>query len=114
MKFIISENKFNTLIENFIDNYIRTTYDRTQFDNFIVYSAGETEFGFDDVKIEFDSEDGRLYLDKDFVMTIMNLFGLTPLESQIKIHEWFEDYEGISANYVDTPGIGLHEFDESK
>lgn len=116
MRFVISEHKLDKVIFKFIHDYIENTFNRTQFDTFIVYSKDDedTEFGYDDVKIEHDSEDGRLYIDKDFLMTIANMFGLTPLDAQLKIYDWFKWYEDVETEYLDTPKVSVYHFDENK
>lgn len=98
MKFVINEHRLDKLILDFIDDYIRNTFERSDLDNFIVYYINEYEY--DDVKIEYDSEDGRLYIERDFLMLISDMFGLTPEEGQHKIKEWFEFKEGITPKYL--------------
>ena len=115
MRFVISEHKLDKVIFKFIHDYIKDTFKRSQFDTFIVYSKDEDiEFGYDDVKIEHDSEDGRLYIDKDFLMIISNMFGLTPLDAQLKIYDWFKWYEDADTKYLDTPKVSVYHFDEDK
>lgn len=114
MRFIISEHKLDKVIFKFIHDYIGNTFERSQFGTFIVYSTLNTDptFGYDEVKLEHDSEDGRLYIDKDFLMTISNIFGLTPLDAQLKIYDWFKWYEDVETKYLDTPRVSVYNLDE--
>ena len=102
MKFIISEHRLDKLIYSFIDKHVKGMFNRTLSDSFILYRQ-DTDDEFDDnyVKIEYDSEDGGLYIESDFILLISNMFGLNHSESMIKIHDWFEDYEGIRAEYLE-------------
>lgn len=109
MRFVIGEHKLDRVIFKFIHDYIMDTFTRSRFDNFIVYSKpDETDFGYDDVKIEHDSEDGRLYIDRGFLMLISNMFGLNLGEAQLKIYDWFKWYEDADTKYLDTPGYRTH------
>lgn len=113
MKYIITEHKLDELIFKFIHDYIMDGFNRQQFDTFIVYGIDDdTEFGYHDVKIEHDSDDGRLYIDKDFLMTISSMFGLTPLEAQLKIYDWFKWYEDVETKYLDTPRVGIQNIEQ--
>ena len=53
--------------------------------------------------IEYDYEDGRLFIRKNFVMFIADMFGLTPKQSQLKIYEWFTVTEDVFPEYMESP-----------
>jgi len=98
MKYVISKHKLDKLIFDVIDSYLKNRAN-TDFSSYIVYySSGNDE----EVLVEYDYDDGRLYIEKDFLMLISNMFGLTEKEGQIKIHDWFIFTEGITAKYLDT------------
>lgn len=103
MKFIISEHRLDKLIYSFIDEHVKDMFNRALIDSFIVYSQ-DTEDEFEDksVKIEYDYFDGKLYIEDGFIGLISDMFGLHPTEAMVKIHDWFEDYEGIRAKYLES------------
>ena len=105
MKYIISEHKLDKLIFEVIDGYLKKN--RQSYDSFIyynfegpVYAGGDNE---DEVTIEYDYEDGRLFIRKNFVMFIADMFGLTPKQSQLKIYEWFTVTEDVFPEYMESP-----------
>ena len=111
MKFIITEHRLDKLIYSFIDEHVKDMFNRRLHYSFIVYSENTDN---DYVKLEYDDFDGRLYIDKDFLMTIANMFGLTPLDAQLKIYDWFKWYEDADTKYLDTPKVSVYHFDENK
>jgi hypothetical protein len=104
MKFIITESKLKKMIFDSIENVInQMSLNREIIDNFIVYIFSEEfdDFGFDEVVIEYDFEDGRLYVQKKYFENVLNLFGSITEDEQKEIFsEWFEYYEGIKPNYI--------------
>ena len=100
MKYIISEHKLDKLIFEVIDGYLKKN--RQSFDSFIIYSF-EGPDNEDDVTIEYDYEDGRLFIRKNFVMFIADMFGLTPKQSQLKIYEWFTVTEEVLPKFMESP-----------
>lgn len=100
MKYIISEHKLDKLIFEVIDDYLKKN--RQSFDSFIIYSF-EFPNNEDEVTIEYDYEDGRLFINKNFVMLIADMFGLTPKQSQLKIYEWFTVTEDVFPEYMESP-----------
>lgn len=103
MRFVIGEHTLDRVVFKFIHDYIMDTFKRSRFDSFIVYSKLD-ETDYEHIKIEHDSEDGRLYIDRDFLMLISNMFGLNLGEAQLKIYDWFKWYEDVDTKYLDTPG----------
>jgi len=116
MKVIITENqldkleqKLNELVDKYIDNYITGFLSREVLDNFIIFVNDGLEGYGDIVVIEYDSEDGRLYIDKELLMQIADTFNLSPLNVQLKINNWFVNHENVFPKYVDTPRISTHD-----
>ena len=100
MKYIISEHKLDKLIFEVIDDYLKFK-NRHSFDSFIIYS--EVNNNDDDPTIEYDYEDGRLFINKNFVMLIADMFGLTPKQAQLKIYDWFALTEDVFPEYMESP-----------
>lgn len=74
----------------------------SEIDTFIVlYSYDSNDDYYDsEVLMEFDSSDGRLYVDKPFIETFSMLFPFG--KSQLFIEEWFENKFGVAVEYVES------------
>ena len=72
----------------------------TKFYTFILIYYYDLYDDYDDLEVlmEFDSEDGRLYIDKSFIDTFDKLFPFG--KSQLFIEEWFENKFGVEVKYV--------------
>jgi hypothetical protein len=102
MKYIISEHKLDRLIFEFIDDFLKKH--RQIIDSYIMYhQSGFYEHEHFEATIEYDHEDKRLYIDKNFVMLIANMFGLTPQPVSIKnLRLVYSNREYFSSVYVFT------------
>jgi hypothetical protein len=40
------------------------------------------------------------------------MFGLTPLEAQLKIYDWFKWHEDAETKYLDTPRVGIQNIEQ--
>ena len=102
MKYIISEHKLDKLIFEFIDDFLKKH--RQIIDSYIKYNQIGVYYDENfESTIEYDHEDKRLYIDRNFVMLIANMFGLTPQQSQLKIYDWFTVTENIFPAYMYSP-----------
>jgi hypothetical protein len=104
MKYIIKESAAKQLsFEGIKDVINELGLERREFDSFILYSmTNEDDLGYDPVVIEFDSEDGRLYVQIKYFENILNLFGYNTTEEQEKIFsDWLKYYEDIKPDYVE-------------
>ena len=72
------------------------------FDTFItITSRDETDDIEDEVDMEYDYDDGRLYVNKDFRNHFMDLFNKSLEESNSLFKDWFEYKFGEKVEYVD-------------
>jgi hypothetical protein len=103
MKYIIKESAAKQLAYEGIKDVINELgLERQDFDSFILYSMTEDDnLGYDHVLIEYDSDDGRLYVQIKYFENILNLFGFTTIEEQGELFsDWFNFWEGIKPKYV--------------
>ena len=52
--------------------------------------------------MEYDSEDGRLYIDNDFLNKFTSWFPLDMEQSKSFIKDWFEDMYNVKIKLVST------------
>lgn len=75
------------------------------FDSFIIlYISRPVEDDDDDTDVifEYDYDDGRLYIDKDFIETFSRLFPMEIEESIKFMEDWFKRRYPVKINYVDA------------
>jgi len=104
MKYIITESMAKKMaFEAIKDKIVELNIDREQMYNFIMYSLrDEDDIGVNSVIIEYDSEDGRLYVNLRPFEYILGMFGMDNNQDDTKqfFMDWFEHYEGIRPKYV--------------
>jgi hypothetical protein len=102
MKVIVTENKLRKLQINHLDQTLRGGV--SKYDNFIIIYYYDTADDYFDseVLMEYDSEDGRLYVDNKFLKD----FGLTYFpnedDAQPFIRDWFEEEFGVKVKYMES------------
>ena len=104
MKFIITESRLKELQLSFIDEYLDDrSFPSGTHDNFIIiWNRPHGEYdddGDDDVLMEFDSWDGRLYVDKKFRNLMKSTFGSMSNFDDV-IAKWFEKKFDVKVTYT--------------
>jgi hypothetical protein len=99
MKYIIKESKVDMLMTDYINSWIDAKK-IIEFDRFIVLENpnGEEE---NEVEMEYDGEDGRLWFLKEFRKTLMDLFGKSYIETSVFVGKFFEHKFGVEVNNVE-------------
>jgi hypothetical protein len=99
MKYIIKESKLDMLIADYLNSWVDTK-SVSRHDKFIVFhqEAGWDEW--DDV-MEYDGSDGRLWVHRDFLNLVTDIFGKNKVEMMTFIGRWFEDKFGVEVNIVE-------------
>lgn len=103
MRYLISENRLQEIMNYFLDTFLESKTS-SQFDNFIVISdIGD----FDNENytypehMEYDYEDGRLWISIIFLDYFKDTFGIKDSEAAQKyISDWFSNKFGVKINYV--------------
>jgi hypothetical protein len=73
-----------------------------EVDSFIVVNYNNPEPEIDDVVMEYDSSDGRLYVDRSFLKTFVSWFPLDIEQTNSFIKDWFEDTFKVKIKYVES------------
>ena len=99
MKIIIKESKIDMLMTNYVNSWIDAKR-LIEFDRFIVLENPNGEEN-NEVEMEYDGEDGRLWFLKDFRKTLMDLFGKNHVETNVFVGKFFEHKFGVEVNKVE-------------
>ena len=101
MKYVITESRLNDFIIQYLNSWSENRY-INGFDTFItITSRDETDDIEDEVDMEYDYDDGRSYVNKDFRNHFMDLFNKSLEESNSLFKDWFEYKFGEKVEYVD-------------
>ena len=99
MKYIITESKLDMLMTRYLNSWVDSKK-IIEFDRFIVLEDpyGETE---NEVDMEYDGEDGRLWFLKGLRNLLMDLFGKSYDETNVFVGKFFEYKFGVEVKKVE-------------
>ena len=99
MKIIIKENKIDMLMTEYLNSWVDSRK-ITEFDRFIVLEnpIGEEE---NEVDMEYDGEDGRLWTRQNFLYTLSDLFSKNYVDTMVFVGKFFEYKFGVEVNKVE-------------
>jgi hypothetical protein len=99
MKYIIKEDKIDMLMADYVNSWIDAKR-LIEFDRFIVLENPNGEEN-NEVEMEYDGENGRLWFLKEFRKTLMDLFGKSYVETNEFVAKFFEDKFGVEVIKVE-------------
>ena len=99
MKYIIKEDKIDMLMAEYVNSWIDAKR-LIEFDRFIVLENFNGEEN-NEVEMEYDGENGRLWFLKEFRKTLMDLFGKSYVETNEFVAKFFEDKFGVEVKFVE-------------
>jgi len=103
MKMIIRESKLDMVMTEYLHGWMNSRTPPAMFDSFIVLNnPNEQDDIEDDIDMEYDSEDGRLWFKKQFRQFLMDLFGKERHETNLFVKKVFEDKFNVKVKYVDV------------
>ena len=99
MKIIIKESKVDMLMTEYLDSWVSSRR-LAKFDRFIVLENpnGEDE---NDIDMEYDGDDGRLWFRREFRHLLTDLFGKSQVETMTFVGKYFENKFGVEVNKVE-------------
>jgi hypothetical protein len=99
MKYIITESKLDMLMTDYLNTWVSSRR-LIKFDRFIILEDpnGEPE---NDVDMEYDGEDGRLWVRQELFSTLVDLFGKDENETLEFIGKFFEYKFGVQVIKVE-------------
>lgn len=100
MKYIIKESKLNDLRMEYLNSRVGSVSDFGEF--IVINNPNEVDDIENEVVMEYDHEDGRLYVDSLFGYSFSDLFFPNDEEAYKFISEWFEWKFGVNVEYTQT------------
>ena len=102
MKVIITENKLRKLQINHLDETLRGGV--SKYDNFIIIYYYDTfdDYEYSEILMEYDSEDGRLYVDNKFLKDFSFTYFANEDEVEPVIKDWFENEFEVKIKYIQS------------
>ena len=100
MKYIITESKLDEIRTNYLND---RTNSSSIIDNFIIiYNPSEPDDIEDTVIMEYDHEDGRLFINSNFGHGFSDLFFNNDEEAYKFMSEWFENRFDVFVEYAQS------------
>lgn len=103
MKYIITESRLDEFKSSYLKSRLTSVED---FEEFITISSTNAENNDDmwsnDVWLEYDREDGRLYVDSDFMKSFSDMFFTDNENPYEYLTNWFENEFGVNVEYVES------------
>jgi hypothetical protein len=100
MKYIIKESKIDMLMTEYLNSWIESKAVSQQSD-FILIEGKGVEHDEWDAFMEYDYSDGRLWVNRNFLNLVTDLFGKNRIETMTFIGKWFEDKFGVEVKFVE-------------
>jgi hypothetical protein len=99
MKIIVKESKIDMLMTEYLNSWVNSRR-LVEFDRFIILENpnGEEE---NDVDMEYDGDDGRLWVRQELFSTLVDLFGKDNVETLDFIGKFFEYKFGVEVKKVE-------------
>jgi hypothetical protein len=99
MKYIIKESKIDMLMTEYLNSWVDAK-EPSKYDSFIIFHDKVEADEWEDV-MEYDGSDGRLWVNRDFVKFLTDLFGKSRVETLVFMGKWFENKFGVEVKFVE-------------
>ena len=101
MKYVISENRLNQFIIDYLEDLIaRKVINRLHPYIVISQRIGDDEDDWEDI-IEFDHTDGRLWVNRNFQKMLTDMFALSQERMKVLLKQWFENKFNVKIEFVE-------------
>ena len=93
MKYVISESRLNRFMKSYLDTFVESNV-VVNMDSYIIISQKNNDHIVDGEWVdwmEYDHSDGRFWVNKKFLRSFMDLFGLSDGPAMDFLASWFED-----------------------
>jgi hypothetical protein len=101
MKYVISENRLNQFIIDYLNDIIeRKVVNRLHPYIVISQRIGDDEDDWEDI-IEFDHTDGRLWVNRNLQKMLTDMFALSQERMKVLLKQWFENKFNVKIEFVE-------------
>lgn len=87
------------LMTEYLNSWVDTK-SVSRYDKFIIFHHKIEPDEWDDV-MEYDGSDGRLWVHRDFLNLVTDIFGKGKIETMTFFGKWFEDKYGVEVKFVE-------------
>jgi hypothetical protein len=100
MKYIIRESRLDHLMTEYLNSWIENKVVSNQRD-FILIEEKANDYDEWETLMEYDFSDGRLWVNRNLIRFLIDLFGKNQVETMTFVGKWFEDKFGVEVKYVE-------------
>jgi hypothetical protein len=100
MKYIIRESRLDHLMTEYLNSWIENKVVSNYMD-FILIEEKANEYDEWETLMEYDSSDGRLWVNRNLIRFLVDLFGKNQVETMTFVGKWLEDKFGVEVKYVE-------------
>lgn len=104
MNYLVTYPQLRKFMTEYLNDLLNQ-FNVIEIDSFIIidYNYDEPdEYSIDDIAMEYDSDDGRLYIDKNFLDKFSIWFPLDMEQIKEFIKNWFENMYNVKIKLVST------------
>ena len=102
MNYLVTHPQLRKFMTEYLNDLLNQ-FSVSEIDSFIIidYNYNEPdEYSIDNIAMEYDSDDGRLFIDKNFLDKFSIWFPLDMEQIKEFIKDWFEDMYNVKIKYV--------------
>jgi hypothetical protein len=101
MKYLITENRLNEFMTNYLNSWIESKA-VSHSSPFIIVQGQIDQYSeeWEDF-MEYDSSDGRLWINKHFKKHLMDLFNKNEVDVRVFVGKWFENKFNVDIKFVE-------------
>jgi len=100
MKYIIRESRLDHLMTEYLNSWIENKVVSNYMD-FILIEEKANEYDEWETLMEFDSSDDRLWVNRNLIRFLVDLFGKNQVETMTFVGKWFENKFDVEVKYVE-------------
>ena len=104
MNYLVTYPQLRKFMTEYLNDLLNQ-FSVSEIDSFIIidYNYNEPdEYSIDNIAMEYDSDDGRLFIDKNFLDKFSIWFPLDMEQIKEFIKDWFEDMYNVKIKLVST------------
>ena len=100
MKYIIRESRLDHLMTEYLNSWIENKVVSNYMD-FILIEERANEYDEWETLMEYDSSDGRLWVNRNLIRFLIDLFGKNQVETMTFVGKWLGNKFDVEVKYVE-------------